>query len=105
MCLYLFFYYFKMMIILRSVIYFNVAFIFLAIPTTIADQFCGKPPDIKNGEALLETFHTDFPVGTNVGYRCFDGYILNTIGNSYAVCLNDNETSFWQPAVISCVNV
>ncbi|GIY37390.1 c4b-binding protein [Caerostris darwini] len=102
MCLYLFFYYFKMMIILRSVIYFNVAFIFLAIPTTIADQFCGKPPDIKNGEALLETFHTDFPVGTNIGYRCFDGYILNTIGNSYAVCLNDNETSFWQPAVISC---
>ncbi|PRD37689.1 UNVERIFIED_CONTAM: hypothetical protein NCL1_05305 [Trichonephila clavipes] len=64
--------------------------------------FCGNPPEVKNGEALVEAFNTDFPVGTNIGYSCHVGFILNTIGNTYAVCVSGNDTAFWQPAVISC---
>ncbi|GFR04627.1 sushi domain-containing protein [Trichonephila clavata] len=86
----------------RSTLYIDVFLIILYAPSLIADTFCGKPPEVKNGEALVEAFNTDFPVGTNIGYSCHVGFILNTIGNSYAVCVSDNGTAFWQPAVISC---
>ncbi|GFT79984.1 sushi domain-containing protein [Nephila pilipes] len=86
----------------RFTLYFDVFLVILNAPSLIADTFCGRPPEVKNGEALVEAFNTEFPVGTNIGYSCHDGFILNTIGSSYAVCLSDNDTAFWQPAVISC---
>lgn len=86
----------------RSTLYFDVFLVILCTPSLYADTFCGKPPEVKNGEALVEAFSTDFPVGTNIGYGCHDGFILNTIGNNFAVCMSDNDTAFWQPAVISC---
>ncbi|GFX08647.1 sushi domain-containing protein [Trichonephila clavipes] len=86
----------------RSTLYFDVLLIILYTPSLIADTFCGNPPEVKNGEALVEAFNTDFPVGTNIGYSCHVGFILNTIGNTYAVCVSGNDTAFWQPAVISC---
>ncbi|CAL1267120.1 unnamed protein product, partial [Larinioides sclopetarius] len=90
------------MTLLRSAIYFDICLLVFYIPSLIANKSCGKPPVVNNGEAILDAFSTEFPVGANIGYRCFDGFVLNTIGNSYAVCLSDNETTYWQPAVISC---
>ncbi|KAF8791135.1 CUB and sushi domain-containing protein 3 [Argiope bruennichi] len=90
------------MILLRSAVYFYICLIIFYIPSLIAFNYCGKPPGVKNGEAIRDGFGTEFPVGTHIGYRCFDGFILNTIGSSYARCAIDNGTTYWRPAIISC---
>lgn len=70
------------------------------------EAFCAEPPEILNAQPDLQDITPPFHNGTNITYKCIDGFALLPGANLYVVCVVDNETASWiQDENVLCTQV
>ncbi|XP_067913810.1 zona pellucida sperm-binding protein 3 receptor-like [Heterodontus francisci] len=73
---------------------------FVPPPPTCEPRDCGSPPQLENGSPNDEFIsQTSFPVGTNITYKCYEGYVFQEGGSRLITCM---ANSTWSPLRAVC---